>query len=215
MMTTNSESSDFYHDGMRKVQEKMDSVRLADRLREVTVHEQFTDDDRAFVESASMVFVATADADGRPDCSYKGGNRGSIRILDEATIAIPFYDGNGQYRTLGNIIANPAVGLLFVDFDQTRRLRMNGDASVVFADTNDTGNSEDADNQQNTALIKSFPGAEAIVVLSLRHAFPNCPRYVHHLASGTISEYAPAEGYEPPKPEWQSRPSFQPYLPKR
>jgi uncharacterized protein len=210
-MTTNSESSDFYHDGMRRVQEKMDSVRLADRLREVTVHEQFTDDDRAFVESASMVFVATADADGRPDCSYKGGNPGFIRILDEATIAIPFYDGNGQYRTLGNILANPAVGLLFVDFDKTQRLRINGDAAVVFADTTDT----DTHNAGDSTFINSFPGAEAIVVLRLRHAFPNCPRYVHHLASGTISEYAPAAGYEPPKPEWQSRPSFQPYLPKR
>jgi uncharacterized protein len=206
---SNLNSSDFYHDGMREVQAKMDSVRLADRLREVTVHEQFTDDDRAFVESASMVFVATADADGRPDCSYKGGAPGFIRIVDDATIAIPFYDGNGQYRTLGNIVANPAVGLLFVDFDQTRRLRINGDASVVFAAASSTADTN------NEAFIKSFPGAEAVVVLKLRHAFPNCPRYVHNLAAGTISEFAPTEGYEPPKPEWQSRPSFQPYLPER
>jgi uncharacterized protein len=200
------DANSFYHDGMREVQEKMDSVRLADRLREITVHEQLTDDDRSFVESASMVFVATADADGRPDCSYKGGTPGFLRVLDDATIAIPFFDGNGQYRTLGNIVANPAVGLLFVDFGGSKRLRINGDASVMFADSN---------SSDNAKFMNSFPGAEAVVVLRLRHAFPNCPRYVHNLASGTISEYAPAAGHEPPKPEWQSRPSFQAYLPKR
>ncbi len=203
--------NDFYHDGMREVQEKMDSMRLADRLREITVHEQLTDEDHAFVESASMVFVATADAYGRPDCSYKGGSPGFLRVLDAASIAIPFYDGNGQYRTLGNIIANPAVGLLFVDFDGSKRLRINGDASVVFA----IDDPENANRPDDKAFLQSFPGAEAVVVLRLRHAFPNCPRYVHNLAAGTISEYAPADGHEPPKPEWQSRPSFQPYLPKR
>ncbi len=197
-----TDATNFYHGGMREVQERMDSVRLADRLREVTVHGRFSDDDRAFIEAASMVFVATADAEGRPDCSYKGGAPGFLRLLDDVTIAMPVYDGNGQYRTLGNIVANPAVGLLFVDFDQSRRLRVNGDATVVFTD-------------DDPELVGSFIGAEAVVVLRLRHAFPNCPRYLHHLASGTISEYTPAPSYEPPTPEWQSSSTFQPYLPKR
>jgi uncharacterized protein len=197
-----NEASDFYHDGMRAVQERMDSVRLADRLREITVHEQFTDDDRAFIEAASMVFVATADAAGQPDCSYKGGSPGFMRVLDDVTIALPFYDGNGQYRSLGNIVANPAVGLLFIEFDPPRRIRINGDASVVFAADDPT-------------FVESFAGAEAVVIVRLRNTFPNCPRYVHSLASGTISEFAPAPGHEPPKPEWQSRASFQPYLPRR
>ena len=197
-----SDTNDFYHEGMRSVQAEMDSVRLADRLREITVHDLLTDDDRAFVEAASMVFVATADVDGRPDCSYKGGAPGFLQVLNDTSIAIPFYDGNGQYRTLGNIVANPAIGLLFVDFAGSRRLRINGDATVVFAVNDPT-------------FVATFEGAEAVVVLQLRHAFPNCPRYVHDLAAGTISEFAPAPGHEPPKPEWQERPSFQPYLPKR
>jgi predicted pyridoxine 5'-phosphate oxidase superfamily flavin-nucleotide-binding protein len=197
-----TEVNDFYHEGMRTVQDKMDSVRLADRLREVTVHEQFTDDDRAFIESASMVFVATADAAGQPDCSYKGGAPGFIRVLDNVTLALPIYDGNGQYRTLGNIVANSAVGLLFIEFDPPRRLRINGDATIVFA-------ADDA------TFVESFTGAEAVAIIRLRNAFPNCPRYVHNVASGTISEFAPAPGHEPPQPEWKSRPSFQPYLPQR
>jgi uncharacterized protein len=194
--------TDFYHQGMREVQERMDSVRLADRLRETIVHEAFNADDRAFIASASMVFVATASADGRPDCSYKGGVPGFMRVLDDTTMAVPFYDGNGQYRTLGNITANPAVGLLFVDFNGRNRLRVNGDATVV------TPNDD-------PAFVASFEGAEAVVVLRLHHAFPNCPRYIHDVSTDTFSEYAPAPGHVPPTPEWKTRPQFEPYLPKR
>lgn len=194
--------SDFYHEGMRQVQRERDSVRLADRLEEVTVHEHFSESDRQLIASASMVFVATADAHGRPDCSYKGGVPGFIRVRNDTSIAIPFYDGNGQYRTLGNIVVNPAVGLLFVDFSGSNRLRINGEATIVSP-------------EDDPAFVASFDGAEAVVVFRLRHAFPNCPRYIHDLAGEKISEFAPAPGHVPPTPEWQLRPSFQRYLPKR
>ncbi len=194
--------SDFYHAGMRQVQDGMDSIRLADRLEKVTVHDHFSESDRRFIESASMVFVATADAQGRPDCSYKGGVPGFMRVLDDTSMAIPFYDGNGQYRTLGNIVVNPAVGLLFVDFSGGDRMRINGEATIV-------------SSRDHPDFVGSFEGAEAVVVLRLRHAFPNCPRYVHNVVGATISEFAPTPGHVPPTPEWQLRPSFQPYLPKR
>lgn len=191
----------FYHDGMREVQAGFDSTRLATRLEQLTVHASFSEADRTFIESASMVFVATADADGRPDCSYKGGHPGFIRILNDTTLAIPFYDGNGQYRTLGNSRSNPAVGLLFVDFAARNRLRINGDTELVTRDT-------------DAAFVASFEGAEAVLKVMLRHAFPNCPRYVHDIGAGAISDYAPAPGHTPPEPDWKQRESFQPFLPK-
>ena len=62
-----------YHDGMRRLQETRETRQLADRLAQVTVRTAFTDEDREFIQRSSMFFVATADARGYPDCSYKGG----------------------------------------------------------------------------------------------------------------------------------------------
>ncbi|MSQ32379.1 MAG: hypothetical protein EXR59_03960 [Dehalococcoidia bacterium] len=93
-----------------------DSRRIADRLEQVTVHDVFTDDDREVIESAPMFFLATADENGQPDCSYKGGLPGFVRIVDQNTLAFPNYNGNGMYRSMGNIVKNPQVGMLFIDF---------------------------------------------------------------------------------------------------
>src|SRR5215813_4871294 len=103
---------DLYHEGSRECKERFDSARLADRLAE-RARTAISDDQRAFSESLDMVFLATADAEGRPQCSYKGGDAGFVRVLDEHTLAFPSYDGNGMYLSLGNLSVNPHVGLLF------------------------------------------------------------------------------------------------------
>src|SRR5512133_4294583 len=119
-----------YHAASRKLQDRFDTRRLADRIEERIVHDRIDDGDRAFIEARDMFFIATTDAEGRPQCSYKGGEPGFVRVLDERTIAFPLYDGNGMYLTAGNALANPHVGLLFIDFSERRRLRLNGIASV-------------------------------------------------------------------------------------
>jgi predicted pyridoxine 5'-phosphate oxidase superfamily flavin-nucleotide-binding protein len=73
-------NSDVYHDGMRELQDLRDTRRIADRLAEVTLRQRFTDEDRAFIERSRMFFLATAAADGSPDCSYKGGAPGFVRV---------------------------------------------------------------------------------------------------------------------------------------
>src|SRR5205085_12133796 len=105
-----------YHDGNRQLQDAFDTRRLADRLDEKRVRDYLDDDDRAFVEARDMFFLATADADGRPQCSYQGGDPGFVRVVDPSTLAFPSYDGNGMYLSVGNVLVNPNVGLLFVDF---------------------------------------------------------------------------------------------------
>src|SRR3954470_19344347 len=139
-----------YHDGSRRLQDAFDTRRLADRLDEKFVQRGFIDaDDRAFIERMDMFFLATADAEGRPQCSYKGGEPGFVRVLDEHTVAFPNYDGNGMYLSMGNALVNPHVGMLFIDFVSERpsRLRLNGVASV------DSGD----------ALLESWPGAQFVV----------------------------------------------------
>src|SRR6266581_5988674 len=123
-----------YNEGNRRLQDQFDTRRLADRIEERIVHTVIDDDDRAFIEGCDMFFIATADAEGRPQCSYKGGDPGFVRVLDERTIAFPVYDGNGMYLSTGNVLVNPSVGLLFIDFEKGRRMRLNGDASVDMDD---------------------------------------------------------------------------------
>src|ERR671928_1472113 len=106
-----------YHDGSRRLQDRFDTRRLADRLDERFVQRAVIDaDDRAFIERMDMFFLATADAEGRPQCSYKGGDPGFVKVLDEHTVAFPNYDGNGMYLSMGNLLVNPHVGMLFINF---------------------------------------------------------------------------------------------------
>ena len=186
-----------YRDGHRTLQDRFDSRRIADRLEEVTVHATFTDADRAFVQGAPFFFLATAGSDGWPDCSYKGGAPGFVEIVDEKTLTWPDYDGNGQFRSLGNVIENPKVSLLFIDFANQRRLRIHGTAALVF------GGTEGADDERLR------------VSLAVERLFPNCPRYLHTMALAELSPYAPREGHEPPAPSWKQDPRFASCLPRR
>jgi predicted pyridoxine 5'-phosphate oxidase superfamily flavin-nucleotide-binding protein len=195
--------SPLYHEGMRRLQDARETRPLADRLAQVTVRQEFTAEDRAFIERCAMFFLATCDAEGHPDCSYKGGLPGFVQVLDERTLAFPDYDGNGMYRSLGNVLVNPHVGLLFVDFEQPKRIRVNGRASVGAVD------------EEDDALRERFPGAVFIVRVSATHIFPNCPRYIHRMNLAERSAYAPREGYEPPVPAWKTFDAFKDALPAR
>src|SRR5215831_10761702 len=120
-----------YHEGNRALQDAFGSRALADRLEEKLRRDRFNDDDKAFVESVGFFFLATADAEGRPDCSFKGGPPGFVRVTGPSEIAFPDYDGNGMFKSLGNVVVNANIGLLFIAMhDKPRRLRVNGEATV-------------------------------------------------------------------------------------
>jgi uncharacterized protein len=189
--------SDTYHAGMRELQERFDTRRLADRLDEQLGRSAFTAEDRGFIESRSMFFLASADAQGQPDCSYKGGDPGFVRVTADNELAFPSYDGNGMFRSLGNVLVNPAVGLLFIDFESPRRLRVNGHASIQYDDE----------------LTDSFPGAQLVVRVRAERIFPNCPRYIHRTAVAEPSAYVPRADYTPPEPKWKSMEQFADVLP--
>jgi len=188
-----------YHEGMRRLQDARETRPIADRLQQVTVRTAFTEEDRAFIERSAMFFVATADGEGRPDCSYKGGQPGFVRVLDERTLAIPDYDGNGMYRTWGNVLVNPRVGLLFLDFENPKRIRINGTATV----------------REDDPLREACPGAVFIVRVAADLIFPNCPRYIHRMKLLDHSVYAPRQDYEPPVPAWKTFDAFRDALPAR
>lgn len=179
--------SGLYHDGHRELQTAFDTVRLADRLEAVKVHAELSDDDRAFIEGRDMFFLATADAAGRPTCSYKGGDPGFVRAPDRGSLLFPCYDGNGMFLSFGNALANPPVGLLFIDFEQPRRLRVEGNASL----------------ERDAAATDGVVGAQLMVRVRVERVFPNCPRYIHKYRLVERSSFVPRAGCEPPIPGWK------------
>ncbi len=188
-----------YHDGNRRLQDQFDSRRIADKLASFT-RTAFSDDDKSFIESAIYFFIATADADGRPDCSFKGGLPGFVRVTGASELAFPDYDGNGMFKSLGNLTVNPNVGLLFIALhDKPRRLRVNGTATVSRTDP----------------LLAHTVGAQMIVRVEARAIFPNCPRYIPAMQLVEPSIYAPRPGVEPPEPAWKSFPDFKDCVPPR
>lgn len=188
--------TDQYHDGQRELQDRFDTRRLADRLAGVA-GDTFREELVRFIEARDMFFIASTDATGAPDCSYKGGDPGFVRVLDEHTLAFPSYDGNGMYRTLGNIAVNPNVALLFIDFGTGTRLRVNGVADL----------------QLEGALVDATPGAQAIVRVRAGSIFPNCGRYVHEYQKAAPSPFVPRDGAEPPVADWKRDPWFDGTLP--
>lgn len=183
--------SGLYNDGSRAFQSRFDTRRLADRLEERFVESGPVLDasDRAFVEAADMLFLATADGEGRPQCSYKGGDPGFVRVLDERTLAFPSYDGNGMYLSAGNVLVNPSVGLLFISFVERRRLRVNGVASI------------DVDDP----LLAECPGTQLVVRVRATEIFPNCPRYIHEYRLVARLRFVPREACPTPQPAWKRR----------
>jgi uncharacterized protein len=176
-----------YNDASRRLQDRYDTRRLADRIVERLVDDVIDADDKAFIERCDMLFLATADEQGRPNCSYKGGEPGFVRVLDEHTIAFPSYDGNGMYLSTGNAVVNPSVGLLFISFDDQRRLRLNGDATL----------------DEHDPLLGEYPEAQFIVRVRAREVFPNCRRYIHRYALVERSRYVPKAACETPVPDWK------------
>jgi predicted pyridoxine 5'-phosphate oxidase superfamily flavin-nucleotide-binding protein len=185
-----------YHDGNRYFQDRFDSRRLADRFAERTSH-AFDDTTRQFIERANMFFQATCDHRGIPTCSYKGGDRGFVRVIDDHWLAFPNYDGNGQYLSMGNLRKNPNLGLLFIDFENPGRVRVQGEAEI----------------RENDELLPSYPGAQFIVRVHANEVYRNCPRYIHHYSFEQASEYVPIANQEPPTPGWKTNPELNPYLP--
>jgi len=189
----------FYSDSARTFQDRFDTRRLADRFEATIVRQAATAEDRAFIESRDFFFLATVDGDGWPQCSYKGGAPGLVRLLDEHTLAFPSFDGNGMFLSMGNLVDSGRLGLLFIDFEEPRRLRVSGRATVDATDP----------------LIDSWHEAQLVVRVAIERIWPNCPRYVHRYQRVESSAYVPAPECTTPLPAWKKMDFVRDALPTR
>jgi uncharacterized protein YndB with AHSA1/START domain/predicted pyridoxine 5'-phosphate oxidase superfamily flavin-nucleotide-binding protein len=178
---------DFFSDGHRKLQDHFGTRQLADRLGSLSVHDRLKAADAAFIARQNMFFIATTDPYGQPNCSYKGGAKGFVTVIDEQTIAFPDYNGNGMHLSTGNISETSKVGILFIDFERQARMRVLGRAKVSTEDR----------------LLNRYPGAQLIVRVHIESVFSNCPRYVHKMQLIEESFFVPSADKAPSIPEWK------------
>lgn len=178
--------NNLYGPSHRALQAQHGTSRLADRL-DAMAHPEFDQADIEFITSAAMFFLSTVDHLGRPTVSYKGGAPGFVHICGPGELAFPSYDGNGMFLSLGNLAANPAVGLLFIDFAKPRRLRVQGRARLSPGDP----------------LLREYPGAQSVVRVALDTIFVNCGRYIHPASHMAISRHVPDAAGRQPFPVWK------------
>jgi predicted pyridoxine 5'-phosphate oxidase superfamily flavin-nucleotide-binding protein len=183
----------------RSLQDRFDTRRLADNVEARVVLTEIPPEHKAFIESRDMFFLSTIDHQGRPTVSYKGGDPGFVRVIDNKTVAFPCYDGNGMFYSMGNLLGNRHVGLLFINFEKPHRLRLQGVASV----------------DDNDPLLSEYAEAQLVVRVLVTEIFRNCPRYVHHYKRTDRSEFVPRSTCETPFAPWKRIDDIQTVLPAK
>jgi predicted pyridoxine 5'-phosphate oxidase superfamily flavin-nucleotide-binding protein len=162
--------------GEHQLQERHGTGERAERFYSQQVLDHLNEQMREFVADQEMMFVATSDAHGECDNTFRAGPPGFVRVLDDERLAWPEYRGNGVMASLGNITENPHVGLLFMDF--TRHvigLHVNGRATII----------EDAAmrTEYDDLEADDVPGRrpERWVVVEVVEAYIHCAKHIPRL----------------------------------
>ncbi|MGZ8257995.1 MAG: pyridoxamine 5'-phosphate oxidase family protein [Methylotenera sp.] len=179
--------SRLYGEQHRKIQDEFGTRDMADRVEQLVCRTEFDDETKGFIEHMDMFFLSTVDHEGRPTVSYKGGDAGFVKVIDNNTLIFPSYDGNGMFFSMGNISTNPQVGLLFISFETPHRIRVQGTASI----------------SKDPALLAQYKEADFVVTVTLSELWQNCPRYIHQLTKVRDSRYVPRDHCETPLAEWK------------
>ena len=188
-----------YSESHRELQDKFDSRKMADRLNDVIVKKSFDEDAINFINAVDMFFLSTIDHNNRPTVSYKGGDPGFVKVIDETTLAFPSFDGNGMFMSMGNIKQNNKIGMLFINFEKPHRLRVHGEATITEGDS----------------LLKDYPEADLIVRVKLTDYWQNCPRYIHKYKKIDESKYVPKKNKKTPVAGWKKTDIVQDVLSKK
>lgn len=155
-----------FHNGEQQAQQRWNTADIWDEARKQRLlWDAIPEEFHARIEAAPFFFLATSDDQGNCDCSFKGGGPGLIKIIDQRHFAFPDFSGNGAFMSLGNILVNPKVGCLFIDFNDGARLRVNGKARIV----------------EGYEAADLFPNQERAVLISIERVVPNCSAHIPRL----------------------------------
>lgn len=119
---------------------------------------------RRFIAHAPFVLIASVMESGLVDISPKGDPAGFVKVLDEATLAIPDRLGNRRLDTFRNILKNPNVGLIFLIPGTSHTLRVSGKATIV----------RDEELRRSMAVKGKLP--DHVIVLAVEHVLAHCPK---------------------------------------
>ena len=156
-----------FHSGELDAQNRFGDPAIWDDKRQKNLlWKEIPEEFHARLETAPFFFLATSDDKGNCDCSFKGGGKGLIRVISCTQIAFPDFAGNGAFMSIGNILLNPHVGLLFIDFSDGSRLRVNGRASIH----------EEGD------VMDLFAKAKCVIVVDIEQVVPNCSKHIPRLS---------------------------------
>ncbi|WP_086159654.1 pyridoxamine 5'-phosphate oxidase family protein [Streptomyces marincola] len=167
-------------EGERALQRRLGTERRAERFYDEQVLDHLNERMREFVARQEMFFLATSDARGECDNTFRAGPPGFLHVLDPGALAFPEYRGNGVHASLGNITENPHAGLLLMDFDRARiGLHINGRARVV---TDAELRAEHPELPTDT-----IPGrrAELWVRIEVEEAYIHCAKHIPQLVKAT------------------------------
>jgi len=167
----------FGSQGERELQRAWGTDERAKRFYDRQVTDHLTEKMQALISRQEMVFVATADARGNCDCSPRFGAAGFVEILGPKQIAYPEFRGNGVFASLGNIVENPHIGLVFVDFlETTVGLHVNGSARICPVEEAPAMLSSHAYSGSNSKTL-----LERWILIEVEEAYIHCSKHVPRL----------------------------------
>jgi uncharacterized protein len=171
-------------EGEHSLQDRLGTARRAAAFYNKQMLEHLNPLMLEYLATQEMAFIATADAHGECDCSFRAGPPGFIRALDERTLIYPELRGNGVMASMGNLAENPYIGILFVDFyESTIGLHINGRASVVDDDAvRAFGPWFERLDPSLFELPEGAKSADQWVVVHVEEAYIHCSKHIPLMA---------------------------------
>jgi uncharacterized protein len=166
--------------GERYLQEQLGTTKKASSFYENQMLNYLNSNMTEFISNQEMVFIATADSSGNCDSSFRAGKKGFIRVIDEKTLLYPEYKGNGVMASLGNLIENPHIGLMFIDFfEHSIGLHVNGKASII--ENEQFFSMKIIEKIRNDLEEKEGKRPERWVIINVEEAYIHCSKHIPKL----------------------------------
>lgn len=164
-------------EGEHSLQKKFNTEKRAQAFYDNQVLDHLNLRMLEFIANQEILVIATSDAKGDCDCSLRAGEAGFVRVLDEKTLAYPEYRGNGVTASLGNILENPHIGMMFIDFiKDTVGLHVNGKAAII--ENDELLERKNLPQQIVEDMKKKGRKPERWVLVEVEEAYMHCSKHI-------------------------------------